>query len=228
MTPPAPRRWQPGETVVLRYLTRDGRPGMSWPARAVEDRDDLLALFIPQGATYKQWRPTRAADGTASRMLVDSEWRRDTLRLMYPGRAHSIWLSWDREGGPGAEERRFHGYYVNLEEPYRRTGIGVDTNDHALDVVVAPDLSWAWKDAEELEQRAQGGIYFPDFAARVRQEAERAIQALEARRSPFTGEWVEWRPPADWPLPALPPDWDREPPALWSDRLTAYADAPRP
>ena len=33
-------RWQPGDEIVLRYITRQERPGMSWPARVVEDRDD--------------------------------------------------------------------------------------------------------------------------------------------------------------------------------------------
>lgn len=232
MTDVTPGRWQPGETVTLRYLTRDGRPGMSWPAVVVRDGmaeggpddDDLLALFIPEGAWYKQWRITRSEDGTPSRTLVDGEWRRDTLRLMYPGREHSIWLSWDRTG----DGRSFHGYYINLEEAFRRTGIGVDTNDHALDVVVAPDLSWTWKDEDELERRAQNGIYFPDFAARVRQEGERAIKALEARRPPFSGEWVSWQPDERWGIPTLTEDWEREPPALWPERLRAYADSPVP
>lgn len=231
MTPPAPRAWEPGETVALRYLTRDGRPGMSWPALVVQDDPDaLLVLFIPQGATYKQWRVTRSDDGSApSRTLVDGTWRRDTLRLLYPGRHHSIWLSWD---GPADSEgpRSFHGYYVNLEELFRRTRIGVDTNDHALDVVVTPDLAWTWKDVDELERRAREGIYYPDFAARVRAEAERAIEDLEARRPPFSGEWVEWTPDPAWTLALLPPDWEREPPVLWPERLAAYADAdaPRP
>ncbi|MCA9856986.1 MAG: DUF402 domain-containing protein, partial [Dehalococcoidia bacterium] len=129
-------RWQPGDEVVLRYITRQERPGMSWPARVVEDRDDLLALFIPNGAVTKQWRGVRDSMGQpVTRELVDIPWRRDTLRLMYPGEDYSIWLSWRDEDG----ERVFHGYYINVEEPFRRTPIGVDTNDHTLDVVVQPD-----------------------------------------------------------------------------------------
>jgi len=222
------RLWQPGDTLVLRYLTRDGKPGMSWPSVLVEDREDVLALFIPEGATYKQWRVSRREDGTpdpaAPRRLVDGAWRRDTLRLMFPGRHHSVWLSWDRT----PEGRQFHGYYVNMEEPYRRTSVGVDTNDHALDVVVAPDLSWTWKDEDELERRALNGIYYPDFAARIRAEGEQAIAALERRLPPFTGEWVEWAPPEDWAIPELPTGWDTSPPVLWPERLQAYADANNP
>ncbi len=140
------RRWQPGETAVLRYITRDGRPGMAWPYHVVEDRDDLLALHIPRGSTYKNWRRTPIDDGgkyRAARQLADDRWRRDVLRLMFPGQHHSVWLFWSDD-----DERRFSAYYINMEEPFRRTSIGFDTNDHTLDVVVTPDHEWRWKDVE--------------------------------------------------------------------------------
>lgn len=111
-----------------------------------------------------------------------------------------------------------------MEEPYRRSSIGVDTNDHALDVVVAPDLTWTWKDAEELQGRVESGVYFAEFVERVRAEGEQAIADLEARRPPFSGEWVEWRPDPAWGLPALPEGWDTATPVLWPERHLAYAD----
>ena len=129
-------RWGSGEEVVLRYITRvDGVPGMTWPARVVRD-DDVLALYVPRGTAVMTWR--RSTDG--QRELVEQEWRRDMLRLMFPGQAHSVWLFWE------GDDRHFARYYVNMEEPFRRTAIGVDTNDHALDIVVEPDLTWVWKD----------------------------------------------------------------------------------
>ncbi len=54
------------------------------------------------------------------RQLVEREWRRDMLRLMFPGEAHSVWCFWE------GDDRHFTSYYVNLEEPFRRTAIGVD------------------------------------------------------------------------------------------------------
>lgn len=218
-------RWLPGAEVVLRYITRQERPGMSWPARVVEDRDDLLALFIPEGATTKQWRGVRDGSGeVVSRELVDIPWRRDTLRLMYPDADYSIWLSWRREEG----ERVFHGYYINMEEPFRRTPIGVDTNDHTLDVVVAPDLTWAWKDDEQLTERAANGIYVPAFADRLRERARLVLQLLEARDNPFDGSWLRWLPETVWDVPVLPKGWDELPATLWPDRRSAYGDAPPP
>ena len=216
-------RWQPGDEVVLRYITRQERPGMSWPARVVEDRDDLLALFIPNGAVTKQWRGVRDSMGQpVTRELVDIPWRRDTLRLMYPGEDYSIWLSWRDEDG----ERVFHGYYINVEEPFRRTPIGVDTNDHTLDVVVQPDLSWAWKDEDQLAERAANGVYVPDFAKRVRATAERALEILERRDHPFDGSLAEWMPDAGWAIPRLIEGWNELPATLWPDRRSAYGDAP--
>jgi hypothetical protein len=208
------RRWQPGETVVLRYLTRDGRPGMSWPCLLASDRHDLLALYIPRGVTYKNWENAPAPLG---RHLADAPWRSDVLRLMFPGRGYSVWLH--RRPGDGD---RFTGYYVNFEEPFRRTGIGFDTNDHTLDIRVAPDGRWEWKDAEEFQSRVRQGIYSAEFAAELRAEAQEVIAAIEGRRPPFYDGWEEWTPDSAWQVPLLPPSWDAEPVALWERRLWAY------
>ena len=208
-------RFKPGDTVALRYITRDGHPGMSWPYTVVRDSDDLVALYIPEGATYKNW------SNQPSRHLADAHWRRDTLRLMYPGAAHSIWLSWDRSEGT----RSFHGYYVNFEEPFRRTEIGFDTNDHMLDIVVEPDLTWRWKDAEDFDRRVATGVYGAEFAAWVREQAAPLVEAIECRASPYADGWENWLPDPDWSLPALPSQWDTLPATLWERRHWAYRDA---
>ena len=59
------------------------------------------------------------------------------LQLWPAGAAHAIWLfatSW----------------YVNLQEPFRRTAGGVDTADQLLDLVRTKDGEWRWKDEDEL------------------------------------------------------------------------------
>jgi uncharacterized protein len=210
------RRWLPGDVVVLRYLTmRESLPGMSWPCRVVADRDDLVALYVPEGTTFKGWSNV---DGT--RRLVDTRWRRDMLRLMFPDRGHSIWLTWE-----GGAERRFTGYYVNMEEPFRRTAIGFDTNDHMLDVVVAPDLTWTWKDVEVMADRVRQGVYSPEFAAEVRAEGERVVQVLAANGSPFCDGWERWTPDPAWEIPLFPSDWDTAPPVVWDRKDWAYTGA---
>ena len=208
--PPSERHWQSGETVVLRYITRDGRPGMSWPFTVVEDRDDLLAFSIPKGASYKRFMPRPASQLTdqGHRMaLQDTEWRRDALRLMYPGAHHSIGVFCEHEDG----ERWHSAYYVNMEEPFRRTAIGFDTNDHTLDVMVTPDLEWRWKDEDELAERVELGVYSAAFAEFVCAEGERVIERIEAHKAPFSEGWGDRTPDLNWSQPVLPPNWESEP-----------------
>jgi hypothetical protein len=50
-------------------------------------------------------------------------------------------------------------------------------------------------------------LYLAEVENRVRAEAARVIGALAANGSPFCeSEWLGWRPPADWTIPALPED----------------------
>ena len=124
---------------------------MCWPCRVVEDSDELVALFIAAGSPYKAGpKRTAQAKRTAPRLDMPPDeyvWRNDTLRLMLPGQWHSVSLSWSS----GAGQRRLLKYFVNLEEPCRRTDTGFDTQDHTLDVEITPDLAWRWRDEAELE-----------------------------------------------------------------------------
>ena len=58
-----------------------------------------------------------------------------------------MWPFWDRPG------RRFWGWYLNLEDPSRRTGLGVETRDLELDLWSEDGRAWHWKDDEMLDQR---------------------------------------------------------------------------
>lgn len=211
------RTWARGEVAILRYITRSGQPGMSWPCRVVEDREDLLALFIPRGATYMRW----GVDEDGGRRLVPARWREDVLRLMFPGEPYSIWLFFrEREDG-----QAFAGYYINMEEPYRRTPIGFDTNDHTLDVVVDAQLEWRWKDEDEFAERVRQGIYSEEFAAATRARATAVVEALERRGSPFSDGWESWAAEPSWEPLEMPAGWDVEPATLWERRHWAYGDA---
>ncbi len=199
-----------GEDVALRYITRDGRVGHTWAARLIEETPHRLALYMPVGTPHKRWR--RTASGPA---LLDARWDARTVRFLYPGRAHSIWVSWRADGS-------FSSYYVNLEEPFRRTSIGFDTNDHHLDIVVERDLSWTYKDEHDLALRASEGSYSPELVAAIRAEAESVVSVIESRGSPFDEGWDAWRPDPSWPLPRLDPRWDVVPPERWERWRWAY------
>ena len=211
------QRWQPGDEVVLRYITRYGNaPGMSWPAHVVEDRDDVLALYIPKGATYMNW----SREPGQPRRLVESYWRRDMLRLMFPETGHSVWCFWE------GEDRHFMAWYVNFEEPYRRTAIGVDTNDHTLDIMVAPDFSWTWKDKDDFDALIDAGTFSREFGDLVYADAQRVIDEIASRKPPFDHPWHEWTPPVGWAMPTLNERWQTEPAAIWDRRDWAYIGEP--
>jgi predicted RNA-binding protein associated with RNAse of E/G family len=208
--------------VALRYLTTDGRIEMAWPCRVVKDTPELLALFIAAGSKYKA-APKRTAEQKLSMPrypLPPDEyiWRKDTLRLMFPGRQHSVWLSWDSEGAA----RKFSHYFVNIEEPFRRTSVGFDTADHTLDIEVAHDLTWNWRDTGELDNHVKHGFYTAQLAREAWDEGRRAIDEILRREHPCLQGWSEWSPEADWEVPKMPADWSTVPVALWEKHYWAY------
>jgi len=60
-----------------------------------------------------------------------------------------------------------------------------------------------------LAEAVDLGLMTEAQARAVRREGERAIERLEARRSPFCDGWETWRPDPAWTPPALPDGWDR-------------------
>jgi len=213
-----------GDVVVLRYITSGGRIEMCWPCRVVEDRDDLVALFIAAGSPYKAGPKKTAAE---KRRLprptlppAEYVWRTDTLRLMPCGGSHSVSMSWEVERGT----RRLLKYFVNLEEPFRHTAIGFDTQDHTLDIEVTPALAWRWRDEDELANHVAEGFYTAELARAARAEGERVIDAIQRLDHECMRGWRDWSPPPEWQIP--PPfvgGWDTTPPTYWDKRDWAYA-----
>jgi hypothetical protein len=214
-----------GDVVALRYITTDGRIEMCWPCRVVEDCDRLLALFIAAGSPYKAGPKTTAAEKRrqARRLLPPDEhvWRTDTLRLMFPGRSHSVSMFWGAQAGA----RRLLKYFVNLEEPFRRTAVGFDTQDHTLDIEVTPDLTWRWRDEQELANHVTEGFYTAELARAARSEGEAVIQAIKARQHECVRSWPEWSPPPQWRVPPFVDGWETTPPTYWDRRQWAYGTA---
>jgi hypothetical protein len=214
--------WQTGDVVALRYITTDRRVEMTWPCRVVRDTDELVALFIAAGSIYRAGPKRTAAQKLqdARRPLPSGErvWRNDTLRLLFPGARHSVALFW--EGS--CSQRRFLRYFVNLEEPFRRTAVGFDTQDHTLDVVVTPELECTWRDEAEFDDHVRLGFFTAALAAAVRAEARRTVDAIRAGTHPCLHRWDQWAPDARWPVPALPARWATEPPTSWELRDWAY------
>lgn len=123
------------------------------------------------------------------------------------------WLHpWDRGSetrwhGP---ERRFEGWYLNLQDPLVRTEIGIDTSDHELDIVTGIDGSWRFEDLELLESCVVYGRFSRAEADTILVEGRRLGRILDAGDRWWGDEWAPWAPEPEWTIPpTLPRGWDR-------------------
>jgi protein associated with RNAse G/E len=103
-------------------------------------------------------------------------------------------------------------WYVNFELPYRRTGIGFDTFDLLLDLVVEADLSaHRWKDEDEYQQARRLGLISDAVHTRVGAARDEVLSLVQTAEGPFAHDWSDWRPSRAWPVPTLPEDCLTEP-----------------
>jgi predicted RNA-binding protein associated with RNAse of E/G family len=189
-------RWNPGDTVVLREAWH-GRVWRVVVGRVVEDSEERIALFFPQGMPGRF--PARA-DGSEVRIptepwaLAPRLGTRNVLALFVPGGRYSLWLFRRPDG-------THDHWYVNFEQPLRRTAIGFDYRDEKLDLIVRSDGSLEWKDEDELAEAAAHGLVDAD---EVWAEARRVVAAR-----PWPTGWEDWQPDPAWSIPELPEGWDR-------------------
>ncbi|GAA3798954.1 DUF402 domain-containing protein [Cellulomonas soli] len=189
--------FRPGECVVVREVV-DRLVWTERPVTVVVDEPDLLVLH--------------QAAGTVTREPIDPSERRDYLRIMASRRwtlRDKAWhppglLRIGRVGQPfevwrfsTPDERDVASWYVNLQEPLRRTADGFETLDHVLDIVVAPDLSWwRWKDEDELLAAVELGVLTAEEASAIRATGEVVIAAVERGDPPWDLTWATWHPGA--------------------------------
>jgi len=184
-------RWQPGEVVTWREAWR-GQEYIAVPVRVVEDSDDALAVYVARGTRFSfpdPW-PFAPEHPWAARGAWQGE--HGSLVLMRPGDAYSICHFWE------GEERRFKGWYVNLQEPFRRDGLSYVTQDQELDIWIEPDGTWRWKDEQELEDWVGRGRFSREEVTEIRRVGEGVVAAW-----PFPTAWEEWKPDPSWPVPML-------------------------
>ena len=198
-------RFARGDVVVRREILL-GEVWMAFPTICVEDSDDLLALYIPSGAPFGFPAQGAFPAGRHPWEGRNDRWRgHGKLMLHRPGEAHSIDVFWT---GP---ERAFAGWYFNLQDPYRRTALGIDTCDHELDLWwPAGAEQYQWKDVDLLEQRVAEGRY-PGMAEQIRTEGRRIAALLDDGERWWDQEWASWRPEPAWSTPELPDGWDSPP-----------------
>lgn len=195
---------EPGASIIFREVWRE----QSWSTYAitmVADEPGRTVVYRPIGAPGMA---PLAADGRAFRRseplhgYEPRSWRgTHVLQVHEAGEPWSTWCLWD--------ERWSHlGWYVNLERPWRRHGGAIETMDHELDIVIAPDRSWEWKDEDRLAEWVAGGAHPQEEADGFRADGERYVrERLEPWTGPLATGWETWRPDPSWTVPELPDDW---------------------
>lgn len=182
--------WSSGDEILVRRLHR-GRVWFANSGVVVADGEAELVVWLapdtvvrsPEGELFGDWA------------LVETVRDEPVLRIMPAGRAHATLLFWNADW-------TFRGWYVNLETN-RRTPLGVDVEDHILDVWIAADGTVEWLDEDELAEGLERGVISPETAASARAEGERVLEEW-----PFPTGREDWRPPPEWRAPVLPPGWD--------------------
>ena len=163
------------------------------------DEPGLLATYIAEGAPFRFPPGNWPTDDGSHPWHERAGWEgHGVLMLQRPEEMHAVWVFWE---GP---ERRFDGWYVNIQEPFRRTVDGYDTQDLELDVLVSPDGTWIVKDDDFLEQRVAEGRFTEPQIASVRAEARRIASALDAGDRWWSDGWAQWMPDPSWGTPTFP------------------------
>ena len=147
--------WATGESATLRGV--GCKVFWAYPTIVVQDISDLIVLYIPTGVCGKnvEHKPAPRELLSADQIkIIDSQWKlTDVLMLIVPDEAFSTYIMWE------TGTKNLKCWYINLQEPIRRTSIGFDTMDNMLDVVISPDMSkWHWKDDDEFAEAQKLGF----------------------------------------------------------------------
>jgi hypothetical protein len=212
-----PGHLPPGVTAVRRFLFA-GRIWTAIPTRVVKDTAERLVVAhwpstvakVPTSylraarSDDEAWRFRLLEDlGAGDWQLTDWSWTRTTmLTVMIPDEWFSVALMFSGDG------HDFLCWYVNFEEPFRRTPIGTDSSDLALDLVVDPDGTWRWKDEDEYEHARRLGVITARQHDAVETARERAVDLIGRQSGPLSERWTRWRRDEGWPAPSLPDGWD--------------------
>jgi Protein of unknown function (DUF402) len=172
-----------GSSIRVREVLH-GAEWSSWDERVVSDEgaDGVLAtvqadgtpMSFPPHPVPHPWGGRRAWTGTT------------VLKLRRADDWYSVWKFFDAAGV-------FMNWYVNFETPVLRTVDGVDVNDLQLDIVIAPDGEWRWKDVEHLGPTTSSGrISADELLATL--DAAAVVAHLLQRDDRWWAPWDDWTP----------------------------------
>jgi hypothetical protein len=199
--------WLSGENATLRGV--GSKVFWAYPTMVVQDTSDLIVLYMPSGVLGKDTdhRPTpqELLLSPENINIVDCQWNRtDVLFVIKPEDSFSTYIMWD------TGTKNLDCWYINLQEPIRRTEIGFDTMDNMLDIVISPDMKeWRWKDNDEFEEAKKAGFYSSEKAREIWDEGEKAINLITLERRSLYKKWEKWQVNPEWEIPKLSPFWDK-------------------
>jgi len=162
--------WKPGDIVALRGIYNQ-RAWYVQSAVVVQDEPQEVALailpgaecFAPEGyingkhGARRQW--DRWDDYTNNKWKMQGySWHTNRLLiLLKPGKYYASIYFWR------ADTNQFLCYYINFQLPFRRNGIGFDTLDLELDLIIEPAYEWRWKDFDEYREGINSGIILKEW-----------------------------------------------------------------
>jgi Protein of unknown function (DUF402) len=197
-------RWRPGQAIVRREILH-GRPWLATMVFVVSDEPDLLVSYLPEGSPFGfpegDWPTPDGLHPWHGRAAWQGH---GVLMLQRPADRYAVWHFWEEPG------RWFAGWYLNLQEPFRRTAVGYDTQDLELDIWIPAGNggAWSFKDDDALEERVREGRFTTDEVGDIRAEGARIGALLDGGCRWWDEAWSRWQPPPDWTAPSLPEGWD--------------------
>ncbi|HVE98001.1 MAG TPA: DUF402 domain-containing protein [Mycobacteriales bacterium] len=196
--------WSYGDTIVRREVLDDGRPWEAMTVYVVDDSDDQLVVYLPEGAElgFLEGEFPTESGGHPWNRGPGTRWvGHGVLMVHRPGEDHALWHFWS---GP---DRAFEAWYVNIQEAFRRTPIGFDTRDLELDIVVPVDGDWYFKDREKLAGHVERGHFTAEQVERVVALGDELGAELAAGRRWWDEKWASWAPEPSWRPVPLPQSW---------------------
>jgi hypothetical protein len=171
----------PGDVVERREVVHGG-VWLSTPVTVLADDGATLAVRLDPGApmTYPEhpfgphpWAEIERWSGTT------------VLQLYRAGDWYAVWRLFE-----GDVDR---GWYVNFQAPVQRGADWFATLDYGLDIVIAPDGSWEWKDVDDPDELVLEGRITQDVVDELRVRAAALAADLDADRRWWAG-WDDWTP----------------------------------
>jgi protein associated with RNAse G/E len=204
--------WKPGEVVTWRGIYRE-RVWHAMPTIVVKDTSQETVLALTPGANcmVEENYAKNRKNGKRRWDFKEDDWNLENftwhtnrlLFIMEPEKYYSVIYFWNHEND------EFLCYYINFQLPFKKKHSSIDTLDLDLDLVIHPDFSFEWKDADEYQTAIEAGIILPEWIEEIESAKLEVLNRLEKREYPYDNFWLNWQPDPSWPTPRLPKGWDR-------------------